>query len=124
MKKKPAGAARVLGRGVSVAQWINLNPDRFVTRREIGLLFGMLKNAEGRAASRNTWLRRLWRYMTQPIIGRPEAPFPSPSLQVSPPSAGSPPPSASDSGSESAAAAPLPSDSSPPVAPASPAPPG
>lgn len=122
--KKPAGAARVLGRGLNIVQWIQLNPDRFVTRREVGLLFGMLKNAEERAATHNTWWRRLWRYLNVPILGNREEPSSTPSLQVSPPSAGSLPPSASDSGPANAAVAPPPSAISAPAAPASPAPPG
>jgi hypothetical protein len=117
MKRLPAGARKVLGSGLSVVDWIRLNPDRFVTRREIGLLFGMLKHAEQRVA-KYALLRRFWRWLLTPILGHteeaPSTPLPS-SSSSSPAPAGPTAPSVSDSGLASAGDDSRPNVSSSPV---------
>ena len=71
MKRQEGGSS--LGKGMTVAEWVNKNPDRFVTRRDITFLFAMFDNA----SRRKTWFRRLWRWLTTPLkVG------PSPEEQV------------------------------------------
>jgi hypothetical protein len=108
--KKAAGASRILGAGLSVRDWIANNPDRFVTRREIGLLFGMLKHAEDRITQKNTLGRRFWRWLSTPILGHQEAPSSSPS-SVSPSPAHFSVPFSSGSGGAKEAAVSLPNAS-------------
>jgi hypothetical protein len=68
---KPAhpSAARVLGSGVPVKDWIARHPDRFVTRRDMGLLFAMYENAQQR--HRRRWWRRLWHWLVTPVLHAP-----------------------------------------------------
>lgn len=114
MKKRP------LGTGVSVRDWIAQNPDRYVTRADMGLLFAMYESAQARARRAGRWYRRLWRWLLTPVLGfTPEAPStPSPLPSSPPSSSASAPASSSASGGASAAAAAPPNASPRPEAPA------
>ena len=98
-----SSASRVLGKGLSVAEWVRQHPDRFVTRRDVTILFALHANAERRV---NTWWRKLWRWLLTPIIRTEEDPLPPPSSfsSSSPRSGGPLEPSPSASGLENAVA--------------------
>jgi len=112
---------RPLGTGVSVRDWIAQNPDLHVTRSDMGLLFAMYESAQQRARRAGRWYRRLWRYLTTPILGQEAPSTPLPPVSSSPSSSpSSPPASSSVSGGASGDGASPPNASPPPAAPANP----
>lgn len=66
--------SKPLGAGQSVRDWIAQHPDRFVTRRDMGLLFALFEKAR----ERNHWYHRAWRWLKEPFvaIANPEGPSP------------------------------------------------
>ena len=66
------GPSKPLGAGQSVREWIAQHPDRYVTRRDMGLLFALYE----RAQQRTTWWRRLWRWLKAPVLSTELPPSP------------------------------------------------
>jgi hypothetical protein len=60
--------SKPLGAGQSVLEWIAQHPDRYITRRDIGLLFGMFEHAQQETRKRRAWPRRLWRWLMRPAV--------------------------------------------------------